>query len=430
MVVQLPVKELVVGSNPTRGASSRTGSVFMLGYDMAMGKVLLFIFVLFFAPLFLSAQNMAQNTASAAGIFSSASSVKKDSFTLPILKPSRTLRKGMSGSDVQTLQKYLKLMPDLYPAGSVTGYFGSATEMAIKLLQAREGLVDPKSAGAEYGTVGPKTLATINEIVSRTSTATTTPQIASKLAATSTAAAATSTPAAPKAALPVLDTTPPIRSFGSPSNTLPTGALEIKISLMTNESARCYWSNSPNTPFGEMATPFSTTGGLTHSFIVRNAATGDYAFFVKCRDQYVNTNTSDYPILFSIERRYSGGDHDSPRVFMSAPTNGDSVAEGQVSLSAAAADNAGVAGVSFFLNTYDLNAEDTTPPFGVAVMLEPGAYSTFAVARDADGNRATSTLVAFTVTPKKEASSVTVYQSSSASVFYAFAQIFEWLFRH
>ena len=28
MVVQLPVKELVVGSNPTRGASSRTGLVF------------------------------------------------------------------------------------------------------------------------------------------------------------------------------------------------------------------------------------------------------------------------------------------------------------------------------------------------------------------------------------------------------------------
>src|SRR3989338_9750394 len=125
---------------------------------------------------------------------------------------------------------------------------------------------------------------------------------------------------------------------------------------MTNESARCYWSNSPNTPFGEMATPFSTTGGLTHSFIVRNAATGDYAFFVKCRDQYVNTNTSDYPILFSIERRYSGGDHDSPRVFMSAPTNGDSVAEGRVRLSAATAANPGAAGGRVFLHTNHLTA--------------------------------------------------------------------------
>jgi len=139
-----------------------------------MGKVLLFIFVLFFVPLFLSAQNTVQSPTSAASVSSSASSVRKDSFTLPILKPSRTLRKGMSGSDVQTLQKYLKLMPDLYPAGSVTGYFGSATEMAIKLLQAREGLVDPKSAGAEYGAVGPKTLATINKIVVWASTATTT----------------------------------------------------------------------------------------------------------------------------------------------------------------------------------------------------------------------------------------------------------------
>ena len=375
-----------------------------------MGRVfpLVFVFVLLITPLFLSAQN-------------------NDAAALPALKPARTLHKGMSGSDVQTLQKYLTLMPDLYPAGSVTGYFGSATEAAIKLLQVREGLVDPKTAGAEYGTVGPKTLATIRKIVLQGSPATTTPQTAPKPTATSTPATATSTLAAPKAALPVRDTTAPIRSFGSPSNTLSTGASEIKISLMTNEPARCYWSNSPNTPFGEMATSFSITGGLTHSFVIKNITYGDYAFFVKCRDQYVNTNTSDYPIIFSIERRYSGRDYDSPRVFMSSPTNGDSIAEGRVSLSAAAADNAGVAGVSFFLNTYDLNAEDTTPPFGIAVMLVPGSYSAFAVARDADGNRATSTPVKFTVTPKAQAA--TARQSLAAGVFYAFAQFFELLFR-
>src|SRR3989344_5674128 len=281
----------------------------------------------------------------------------------------RSLWMGMSGQDVKALQESLRKIPGIYDGGSATGYFGASTDAAFKRLQAREGVVSAMSEAAGYGMVGQKTLAKINEIVSRVSTATTSSHIASKPAATSTPIAATSTQAAPKAVLPVRDTAPPIRSLGSPSNTLSAGAAEIKLSLMTNESARCYWSNSPNTPFGEMATPFSTTGGLTHSFIVRNAAVGDYAFFVKCRDQYANTNISDYPIIFSIERRYSGGDHDSPRVFMSAPTNGDSVAEGQVSLSAAAADNAGVAGVSFFLNTYDLNAEDTTPPFGVAVML-------------------------------------------------------------
>jgi len=379
---------------------------------MAMGRVLplVFVFVLLTVPLFLSAQNT-------------------DSTTLPALKPARALHKGMGGSDVRTLQQYLTLMPDLYPAGMVTGYFGSATEAAIKLLQVREGLVDPKTAGAEYGTVGPKTLATIRKIVLQGSPATTTLQTAPKPAATSTPAAATSTPAAPKAALPVRDTTAPIRSFGSPSNTLSTGASEIKISLMTNEPARCYWSNSPNTPFGEMATSFSITGGLTHSFVIKNITYGDYAFFVKCRDQYVNTNTSDYPIIFSIERRYSGRDYDSPRVFMSSPTNGDSIAEGRVSLSAAAADNAGVVGVNFFLNGYDLNAEDTAPPFGIAVMLEPGEYSAFAVARDAGRNRATSTPVAFTVTPKVKTAAASWYQSSAASVFYAFAQIFEWLLR-
>ena len=340
----------------------------------------------------------------------------------------RSLWKGMSGSDVKALQESLSKIPGIYDAGT-TGYFGASTDTAVKQLQVREGVVSTMSEAAGYGTVGQKTLAKINEIVLRGSTAATSSQITSKPAATSTPIMASSTKAAPKAVLPVRDTAPPVRSFGSPSNTLPTGAAEIKISLMTNESARCYWSNLPNTPFGEMATSFSITGGLTHSFVIKNITYGDYAFFVKCRDQYVNTNTSDYPIIFSIERRYSGRDYDSPRVFMSSPTNGDSIAEGRVSLSAAAADNAGVAGVSFFLNTYDLNAEDTTPPFGIAVMLVPGSYSAFAVARDADGNRATSTPVAFTVTPKMDASAVNLYQSSVAGVFYAFAQIFELLFR-
>ena len=341
----------------------------------------------------------------------------------------RSLWRGMSGSDVKALQESLSKIPGIYDGGSATGYFGASTDTAVRRLQVREGVVSIMSEAAGYGIVGQKTLAKINEILLRGSTVATSSQIASKPAATSTPIMATSTKAAPKAVLPVRDTAPPVRSFGSPSNTLPTGAAEIKISLMTNESARCYWSNSPNTPFGEMATPFSTTGGLTHSFTARNVTMGDYAFFVKCRDQYVNTNTSDYPIIFSIERRYSGRDYDSPRVFMSSPTDGDSIAEGRISLSAAAADNAGVTGVNFFLNKYDLNAEDTTSPFGIAVMLVPGSYSTFAVARDADGNRATSTPVAFTVTPKAEASAAIVRQSSAASVFYAFTQIFELLFR-
>lgn len=368
-----------------------------------MGRALPLAFVLLAAPLFLSAQNTAPSaspalsTTSVLSASTGTSLIKNNLPALPALKPARTLRKGMRGSDVQTLQQYLQRMPDIYPDGSVTGYFGSATELAIKLLQARAGLVDPRSAGPEYGTVGPKTLATINAKINksapRSGTATTSLQTLSP-AATSTA------PAALKAALPARDTTAPIRSRGSPSNTLPAGAAEITVSLMTNEPARCYWSNTPRTPFGEMASPFSTTGGTFHSFVIKNVTVGDYIFFVKCRDKYVNTNTSDYPVLFSIERRYSGRDYDLPRVFMSAPTDGDTVVEGQVSLSAAAADNAGVVGVGFFLNEYDLNAEDTTPPFGVTVMLTPGAYRAFAVARDADGNRATSTPVAFSVVAK------------------------------
>ncbi|OGG76875.1 hypothetical protein A3B35_00275 [Candidatus Kaiserbacteria bacterium RIFCSPLOWO2_01_FULL_54_24] len=131
--------------------------------------------------------------------------------------------------------------------------------------------------------------------------------------------------------------------------------------------------------------------------------TGDFSYFVRCRDGSLNVNTSDYPILFSTEYRVTGRDPYMPRVFMSSPTNNDTFTEGILMLSAAATDNIGISTVRFFLNGEDLDAEDVTPPYGVGLVLGPGVYTAFAVASDMDGNRATSTKVNFVVTVKKKA---------------------------
>lgn len=338
--------------------------------------------------------SFAQQTTSTVSTSSSISTIKNDRSTQPALTLKRTLQKGAKGDDVKALQEYLKRIPGIYPNGSATGYFGVATEAAIQRLQKREGLVDSQYSGVGYGVVGAQTLAKINEMVSnaepiKTVGATSTP---------SSLPPATTTPPL-QTSLPLRDTSPPVRT-GSSFATLPLATSEVRISLTTNEPARCYWSNTPGTPFEYMTTAFAVTGGTTHSSLIESITAGDYAFFAKCRDQYLNTNTSDYPILFSIERRYSGRDRNPPRVVMSAPTSGDVTTEGLTNLSAATADNIGVAAVNFLLNSRDLGAEDTTSPFGVSLMLKKGTYSVVAVARDVDGNYATSTTVIFSVTAK------------------------------
>ncbi len=64
----------------------------------------------------------------------------------------RTLALGASDAttagEVSMLQKALAADVALYPEGKVTGYFGSATEAAVKRLQLREGIVAPGSVGS------------------------------------------------------------------------------------------------------------------------------------------------------------------------------------------------------------------------------------------------------------------------------------------
>ena len=77
-----------------------------------------------------------------------------------------TLGKGSEGSDVTKLQQYLAKDPALYPEGTISGYFGSLTEAAVKRFQQKHNIVSsgtPTTTG--YGVLGPKTRTALNALL-------------------------------------------------------------------------------------------------------------------------------------------------------------------------------------------------------------------------------------------------------------------------
>lgn len=98
------------------------------------------------------------------------------------------------------------------------------------------------------------------------------------------------------------DITPPARSDGSPTGTLPTGTTSTTLSLETDEAATCRYSTTAGVAYSRMKSSFSTTGGTSHATTVGGLVDGEaYTFYVKCRDLARNANPDDYPIAFSVQ---------------------------------------------------------------------------------------------------------------------------------
>lgn len=75
---------------------------------------------------------------------------------------SKNLSLGSKNADVTALQNFLKDDKEIYPEGSVTGYFGPATQRALQRFQVKYGIAKKGEAG--YGSVGPKTRAKLNTL--------------------------------------------------------------------------------------------------------------------------------------------------------------------------------------------------------------------------------------------------------------------------
>ncbi|RLC74760.1 MAG: hypothetical protein DRI61_16085, partial [Chloroflexi bacterium] len=105
------------------------------------------------------------------------------------------------------------------------------------------------------------------------------------------------------------DTTPPVRSNGSPTGKLPAGTTQITLSLTTDENATCRYSTTPGIPYASMTNTFSNTGDTSHSTIITGLSNGNtYNYYIKCIDTYNNANTDDYLISFSIASVTSPGE--------------------------------------------------------------------------------------------------------------------------
>lgn len=83
---------------------------------------------------------------------------EQDSGNSVFLEFTRTLVIGGSGDDVRRLQEFLSKDKTTYPEGLITGYFGPATERAVKRWQTRQGI-------ESVGRVGPKTILKLNELI-------------------------------------------------------------------------------------------------------------------------------------------------------------------------------------------------------------------------------------------------------------------------
>lgn len=136
-------------------------------YDALRGKS----FSLTIRPAFtIASSSPLQLPLPSPSIFPSPSTTASPSFTplaLPSVLPKTSftqfLKRGSRGAQVSALQEFLKRDVLLYPEGTVSGFFGPATERAVQQFQKKYNLVTsgtPATTG--YGVVGPKTRNKLN----------------------------------------------------------------------------------------------------------------------------------------------------------------------------------------------------------------------------------------------------------------------------
>ncbi len=215
--------------------------------------------------------------------------------------------------------------------------------------------------------------------------------------------------------VPGNDTTPPVRSAGAPSGSLPVNTTQATLSLATDELATCKYGTIPNTIFTSLPTTFSTTTGTTHSTIVSGLVNGTaYTYFIRCQDSLGNTNEDDFSIAFNINA-------DMPP---SVPTNLNAT---PISISAinlswtAATDDIGVSGYQIYRDSNQI-ATSTTTNYSDSGLMSSTTYSYTVSAFDTAGqfSAQSSAVNATTLTPDTQApttpTDLNIISVSSATV--------------
>ena len=186
------------------------------------------------------------------------------------------------------------------------------------------------------------------------------------------------------------DTTPPTVSITAPTAGISvSGAVTVTATAADNVGVAGVQFKLDGANLGAEV----TTAPYTTSWTTTTATNAAHALMAVARDAAGNRTTSSTVSVTVVN------DTTPPAVSITAPAGGTSVAA-TVSVTAAATDNVGVAGVQFKLDGVNLGTEVTTPPYTVSWLTtaaSPGAHALTAVARDAAGNRTTSAPVSVTV---------------------------------
>ena len=93
-----------------------------------------------------------------------------------------------------------------------------------------------------------------------------------------------------------IDTTGPVISNGSLAVDPTSGGRSTVLSVSTDETAMCRYSNTADSSY-ETMTPFTVSSGLIHSSKLSNLQDQmSYTYYVKCVDSLHNLDTAAYPI--------------------------------------------------------------------------------------------------------------------------------------
>jgi chitodextrinase len=141
-----------------------------------------------------------------------------------------------------------------------------------------------------------------------------------------------------------------------------------------------------------------------------SAANGNHGITAVARDGAGNSTTSESVTVVVSNAPGNPGDSTAPSVSVTAPA-ANATLSGTVTVTAAATDNVGVAGVQFKVDGVDVGAEDTGAPYSVqwnTTAAANGNHGITAVARDAAGNNSTSTNIAVTVVNDQAPPSVSI----------------------
>jgi uncharacterized protein (TIGR03790 family) len=111
------------------------------------------------------------------------------------------------------------------------------------------------------------------------------------------------------------DTSPPGRTRGYPSGSLPSGQNQASLVMVTDEAATCKYSTTSNVAYASMTNSFTAApDSLLHTAMVSGLSDGSsYTYYVRCKDSANNANADDYSISFSVansgpEPNYSNAD--------------------------------------------------------------------------------------------------------------------------